>query len=54
MAHQYYMLVASLPYLEPFERMERLPLTRLRLEQRLSALRPDHAADYAAAERVVV
>ncbi len=54
MAHKYYMLVASLPYLAPFERLERLPITRLKLEQRLSALRPDHAADFAAAERVVV
>jgi hypothetical protein len=39
----YYDLVASLPHLPYFERAERSPITRLRLEQRLRRLEPDHA-----------
>lgn len=39
----YYDLVASLPYLPHFERADRLPITRLRLRQRLGRLTPAHA-----------
>jgi len=39
----YYDLIASLPQLPYFERAERLPITPLRLGQRLSRLRPEHA-----------
>jgi hypothetical protein len=39
----YYDLIASLPQLPHFERAEQLPITPLRLEQRLSRLRPEHA-----------
>jgi hypothetical protein len=49
----YYDLIASLPYLPHFERADRLPVTRLRLEQRLRLLRPGHAGQLAAAEALV-
>jgi hypothetical protein len=39
----YYDLIASLPQLTHFERADRLPITPLRLEQRLRRLRPEHA-----------
>jgi Protein of unknown function (DUF2764) len=39
----YYDLIASLPQLPHFERAERLPITPLRLEQRLRRLRPKHS-----------
>ena len=51
--HRYYTLVASLPYLEHFERLERNPITRLRLDQRLSSLRLDHGNELEEAERLV-
>jgi hypothetical protein len=38
----YYDLIASLPYLPYFEEADRLPITPLRLEQRLRRLRPEH------------
>lgn len=50
MAGQYITLVASLPYLPPFERAERSPITRLRLEQRLHILEPEDARQLALAE----
>jgi hypothetical protein len=53
MAKQYITLVASLPYLPPFEKAERSPLTRLRLEQRLHILEPDDARQLALAEALV-
>lgn len=53
MARLYYMLVASLPRLIPFERVERLPINRQRLEQRLRNLDLDHAEQLAEAQRVV-
>ena len=37
----YYTLVTSLPLMPHFERAERIPLTRLRLEQRLRMLEPE-------------
>ena len=49
----YYMLVASLPRLEPFERAERLPINRERLEQRLRNLDSDHAKQLAEAQSLV-
>src|SRR6476659_2913131 len=49
----YYDLIASLPYLPHFEREERLPITRLRLEQRLALLRPDHAEQLARARALI-
>lgn len=39
----YYDLVSSLPYLPYFRRADRLPITPLRLERRLSLLKPTHA-----------
>ncbi len=46
----YYDLVASLPHLPHFERAERLPITRLRLDQRLRLLKPAHADQLARAQ----
>jgi len=53
MAEQYITLVASLPYLPPFEKAERSPITRLRLEQRLHSLEPEDARQLALAEALV-
>ncbi|MEY3287761.1 MAG: hypothetical protein RLZZ419_3 [Pseudomonadota bacterium] len=53
MAESYITLVCSLPYLPPFERGERSPITRLRLEQRLRNLEPDDARQLAIAESLV-
>jgi hypothetical protein len=50
MAEPYITLVSSLPYLPPFEKAERSPITRLRLEQRLHDLEPDDARQLALAE----
>jgi hypothetical protein len=49
----YYDLVASLPYLPHFERAERLPITQLRLTQRLRLLSPPHAEQLARAQSLV-
>ena len=49
----YYDLVASLPHLPYFERAERLPITRLRLDQRLRLLKPAHAHQLARAQSLV-
>lgn len=46
-------LVASLPYLPPFEKAERVPISRLRLEQRLHILNADHAQQLANAEALI-
>ena len=53
MAESYITLVSSLPYLPPFERAERSPITRLRLEQRLHNLEPDDVKQLALAEALV-
>lgn len=53
MAEPYITLVSSLPYLPPFERAERSPITRLRLEQRLHILEPGDARQLAIAEALV-
>ncbi len=53
MAEQYISLVSSLPYLPPFEKAERSPITRLRIEQRLHILRPEDARQLALAEALV-
>ena len=53
MAEQYITLVSSLPYLPPFEKAERSPITRLRLEQRLHILVPEDARQLAIAEALV-
>jgi len=53
MAESYTTLVASLPYLPPFEKAERSPITRLRLEQRLHILEPEDARQLALAEALV-
>jgi len=50
MAEPYITLVSSFPYLPPFERAERSPITRLRLEQRLHDLKPEDARQLALAE----
>ena len=49
----YITLVSSLPYLPPFEKAERSPITRLRLEQRLRSLEPEDARQLALAEALV-
>ena len=49
----YYDLIASLPHLPHFERADRLPITRLRLEQRLALLRPAHAEQLGRARSLV-
>lgn len=49
----YYTLVASLPRLLRFERAERLPINRQRLDRRLGDLSPEHAAQLRAAEQLV-
>jgi hypothetical protein len=41
--HQYYTLVASLPPLSRFDRAERLPINRVRLQERFTMLQPRHA-----------
>jgi hypothetical protein len=48
---QYYTLLASLPPLPRFDRAERLPITRERMQQRLSMLAPEDVElfEYAAA-----
>jgi hypothetical protein len=50
---EYITLVSSLPYLPPFEKAERSPITRLRLEQRLHSLEADDAKQLAIAEALV-
>ena len=52
-ADSYITLVASLPYLPPFEKAERVPITRLRLEQRLFMLRAEHREQLTKAEKLV-
>lgn len=52
MAELYITLVSSLPYLPPFEQAERSPITRLRLDQRLSILESGDALQLAKAEVV--
>lgn len=49
----YYDLVASLPQLPYFARAERLPITPLRLEQRLRLLRAEHADQLARARAII-
>jgi len=49
----YYDLVTSLPHLPHFERAERLPITRLRLEERLRLLKPAHGDQLARAAALV-
>ena len=53
MAATYYTLVASLPRLVHFERAEWLPLSRKQLDQRLSMLEPEDAAQLRLAEALV-
>ncbi|MFZ2170522.1 MAG: DUF2764 family protein [Methylococcaceae bacterium] len=53
MPEPYITLVASLPYLPTFEKAERSPITRLRLEQRLQLLQPCDARQLARAEALV-
>jgi hypothetical protein len=53
MAATYYTLVASLPRLVHFERAEWLPLSRKQLDQRLSMLVPEDAAQLRLAEALV-
>lgn len=53
MAAAYYTLVSSLPRLVHFERAEWLPLSRKQLDQRLSMLVPEDAAQLRLAEALV-
>jgi hypothetical protein len=53
MAETYYTLVASLPPLVHFERAEWLPLSRKKLDQRLSMLVPEDAVQLRLAEALV-
>jgi len=50
MAGAYYTLVGSLPHLPHFERAERLPISRLKLDQRLTMLDPEGAEALGRAE----
>ena len=50
MGKLYYTLVASLPRLVHFDRAERLPINRVRLDQRLKSLDPVDAEDLSLAE----
>lgn len=52
-ADNYTTIVVSLPYLPPFGKAERLPITRLRLQQRLNILSIDHAQQLANAEALI-
>lgn len=49
----YYTLISSLPPLDDFERATRVPITRLRLDQRLTMLEPDHRNELAAVEALI-
>lgn len=49
----YYDLAASLPHIPHFERVRRLPITSLRLQQRLALLSPPHATQLRGALSVV-
>lgn len=49
----YYDVISSLPQLPYFTRADRLPITPLRLEQRLRRLRPEHAAQLEHARSVL-
>ncbi len=53
MPRAYHMLISSLPQLPYFERAERLPITPLRLEQRLHMLDPNDAGQLAQARPLV-
>ena len=53
-AQEYYGLIASLPWLPPFERAERLPINRQRLEKRLRSLPPVEAQALFLAEDFLV
>ena len=53
MGKLYYTLVASLPRLAHFDRAERLPINRVRLDQRLKSLDPVDAEDLSLAEVVL-
>ncbi len=53
MKRRYYQLVASLPALPDFRRTRLLPLSRLRLEERLALLHADDRAELMRAERLV-
>lgn len=50
MGTSYYTLVGSLPHLPHFEKARRLPLSRLKLDQRLRMLPPEDAEELARAE----
>lgn len=49
----YYDLITSLPHLPHFERAEWLPITPLRLEQRLRRLDPEHASQLNRAKQLI-
>jgi hypothetical protein len=49
----YYDLIASLPYLPHFEQASHLPITPLRLKQRLARLQPEHSDQIQRAESLV-
>ncbi len=49
-AASYYTLIGSLPHLPSFEKAQRLPISRLKLEQRLRMLTPEDAEQLARAE----
>ncbi len=53
MNQSYYTVLGSLPHLPHFQRAERLPLTRLRLEQRIGMLPDDESRQIWEAEALV-
>jgi hypothetical protein len=50
----YYDLIASLPHLPHFEKAEWLPISRLRLNQRLKLLTPAHAEQLTRAQSLIL
>lgn len=54
MSAMYYDLIASLPHLPHFEQAQWLPITPLRLNQRLRLLNPEHAEQLARTRPVVL
>ena len=53
MVSRYYTVLGSLPYLPYFDQAERLPLTRLRLEQRIGMLEQEETRQLYLAEELV-
>ncbi len=53
-SNSYYMLVTSLPHLEPLFSTKQTPISRLKLDQRLALLEPEDAATLARIESLLL